>query len=170
MYKKSTRILFILILFFVPFRLLAQQTSRIQAIQRKLDSLGRSLPGLNQKVSLQVNGSVQQYLMGISSSNGLSISVDPKLLFNINDNLTDVTATNILVFLAQKYNLDVSVIGSIIYVSQYQDPAQFIKPPVKDINASYNAANGTLSFSLNNDSLTRVAKKCLTFRNTNGIN
>jgi len=139
--------------------MLAQQTPRIQAIQHKLDSLGRFVPGLKQTVSLQVNGSIQQYLMGISSSNGLSISVDPKLTFNINDNLNDVTATNILVFLAQKYNLDISVIGSIIYVTPYQDPAQFIRPPIKEINASYNTLNNTLSFSLNNDSLTRVARK-----------
>jgi type IV pilus assembly protein PilQ len=159
MYKNLTRILFIALLFTLPLQLLAQQAPRIQALQRKLDSLGRLIPGLNQKVSLQVNGSIQQYLSGISSSNGLSISVDPKLAFNINDNLNDVTATNILVFLAQKYNLDISVIGSIIYVTQYQDPAQFIRPPVKEINAGYNAANNTLSLSLDNDSLTRVARK-----------
>jgi type IV pilus assembly protein PilQ len=159
MYKKFTRILLIVTLFTLPLPLLAQQTPRIQAIQHKLDSLGRRLPGLNQMVSLQVNGTIQQYLMGISGSNGLSISVDPKLVFTINDNLTDVTAANILVFLAQKYNLDVSVIGSIIYVTAYQDPAQFIKPPIREINAGYNSANNTLSLSLDNDSLTRVARK-----------
>lgn len=147
----------IVILFTLPLAVLAQQAPRIQALQKKLDSLGRLIPGLNQKVSLQVNGSVQQYLMGISSSNGLSISVDPKLAFTVNDNLTDVTATNILVFLAQKYNLDISVIGSIIYVTAYQD--QIIRPPLKEINAGYNAANNTLSLALDNDSLTRVARK-----------
>jgi len=157
MYKKITRAFLVLVLF--PLCLLAQQSPRIQAIQRKLDSLGRIVPGLNQKVTLQVNGTVQQYLGGISSSNGVSISVDPKLVFTVSDNLTDVTATNILVFLAQKYNLDITVVGSIIYVTQYQDPAQFIKPPLKEINASYNAPGNSLSFSLENDSLVRVARK-----------
>src|SRR6185503_20891430 len=118
MYKKITRCLLVLVLF--PLCLLAQQPPRIQAIQRKLDSLGRIVPGLNQKVTLQVNGTVQQYLGGISSSNGVSISVDPKLVFTVSDNLTDVTATNILVFLAQKYNLDITVVRSEEHTSELQ--------------------------------------------------
>ncbi len=157
--KKFTRLLFIFLLFACPFQIFAQQTPRIKAIQKKLDSLAEYLPGLNQKVTLQVNGSIQQYLLGISSSNNLSISVDPKLSFPINDNLNDVAASNILVFLAQKYSLDISVVGSIIYVTSYQDPAQFAKPVAKPINVTYNRSDNTLSLALNDDSLTNVAKK-----------
>ena len=159
MQKKLIRILFIILLFTCPLKMLAQQNTRIQVIQRKLDSLSKTVPGLNQKVQLFLNGTLQQYLMGISSANGLSISVDPKLSFSVNDNFTDVTATNILVFLAQKYNLDIAIVGSIIYVTPYVDPAQFAKPPVKEIIASYNRAENTLSVTLDNDSLTAVARK-----------
>lgn len=153
------RLLFILFILTCPLRIWAQQTARIQVIQRRLDSLSKTVPGLNQKVQLFLNGSLQQYLMGISSANGLSISVDPKLSFPVNDNFTDVTATNILVFLAQKYNLDITVTGAIIYVTPYIDPAQFVRPPVKEINASYNHAENTLSLTLDNDSLVSVARK-----------
>src|ERR1035437_984371 len=160
MYKKITPLLlFVLLLFACSFKTFAQQTPRIPVTQKKLDSLARTVPGLSQKVFLQVNGSIEQYLLGISSSNNLSISVDPKLNFAINDNLNDVTASNILVFLAQKYNLDISVVGSIIYVTTYQDPAQFAKPIIKQINATYNRSDNTLSLTLDNDSLTSVAKK-----------
>lgn len=159
MHKKFTLPVFILLFLICPFKIMAQQNGRIQAIQKKLDSLSRSVPGLNQKVQLFLNGSLQQYLMGISSANGLSISVDPKLSFPVNDNFTDVTATNILVFLAQKYNLDIAITGSIIYITPYIDPAQFAKPPVKEIIASYNHAENTLSLTLDNDSLTSVARK-----------
>ena len=159
MHKKNTRILFILLLFALPVHLFAQKSPRTQGVQRKLDSLSKSVPGLNQKVSLQVNGSIQQYLMGIASSNGLSISVDPKLNFNINDNLNDVTASNILVFLSQKYNLDITVIGAIIYITPYQDPIQIIRPSIRDINARYNKPDNSLSLTLDNDSLISVAKK-----------
>ena len=159
MHKKFTRFIFTGLLFLLPCALLAQQ-NRIQALQNKLDSLSKTVPGLNQKVQLQVvGGSIQQYLSGIASSNGLSISVDPKLNFNINDAFHDVTASNILVFLAQKYMLDITVIGSIINVTSYQDPAQFIKPPLKEINVKYNSADNTLSLSLDNDSLVAVARK-----------
>src|ERR1700712_4387441 len=151
MQKKLIRIIFILLLFICPLKMLAQQNIRIQAIQRKLDSLSKTVPGLNQKVQLFLNGTLQQYLMGISSSNGLSISVDPKLSFPVNDNFTDVTATNILVFLAQKYNLDITITGTIIYITPYEDPARFARPPVKEIIASYNHAENTLSLTLDND-------------------
>ncbi len=159
MYKKLTRTVLICLLFICPLQLLAQQTPRIVAIQKKLDSLAKTVPGLNQKVFLQINGSVQQYLSGIASSNSLSISVDPKLSFPVNDNLNDVTASNILAFLSQKYNLDITVVGTIIYVTPYTDPAQFAKPPVKEIKVTYNRSDGTLSLTLDNDSLTSVAKK-----------
>src|ERR1700749_2734946 len=145
MYKRFLRLIFILMLFCCPARLLAQQ-SRIQAVQKRLDSLSKTVPGLNQKVQLQiVGGSIQQYLSGISSSNGISISIDPKLNFTVNDSFADVTASNVLLFLAQKYKLDVSVLGSIIYVTTYQDPVVIVKIPVKEINAKYNAADNSLS-------------------------
>ncbi|MBS1520710.1 MAG: general secretion pathway protein GspD [Bacteroidetes bacterium] len=129
-------------------------------MQKKLDSLSKNVPGLNQKVQLNViGGTVQQYLSGIASSNGLSISVDPKLNFAISDSYNDITAANILTFLAQKYNLDVSIVGAIIYVTPYQDPAQFIKPVPKQIDVKYNTVDNALSLALNNDSLVAVAKK-----------
>src|ERR1700712_2110074 len=114
MHLKFNRLICFGLLLLLPRLLLAQQV-RIQDIQKKLDSLSRTIPGINQKVQLQVvGGSIQQYLSGISSSNGLSISIDPKLNFIITDTFNDITASNILVFLAQKYNLDVSIVGSII--------------------------------------------------------
>jgi type IV pilus assembly protein PilQ len=159
MYKNFTRLLFILLLS-CPFRLLAQQNNRVQVIQRKLDSLSKTVPGLNQKVQLQVVGaSIQLYLIGISNANNISISVDPQLSFSINDDFKNVSAANILVFLAQKYNLEMTVVGSIIYVTPYKEPVQIVKPYAKEINAKYDAADNTLSLTLENDSLVSVARK-----------
>jgi type IV pilus assembly protein PilQ len=160
MYKKFTRLLFILLLLSCPLRMLAQQNSRVQAIQKKLDSLSKTVPGLNQKVQLQVVGaSLQQYLIGLSNSNSISISVDPQLNFAINDDLKNVSAENILVFLAQKYNLEMTVVGSIVYVTPYHEPVQIVKQVSKEINVKYNASDNSLSLTLDNDSLTSVARK-----------
>ena len=95
MHKKLTRITFLLLI--ISSSAFAQQ-SRVQVIQKKLDSLSETVPGLKQNVQLQVNGSIQQYLSGIANVNSLNISVDPKLNFTVNDNLAGVSATNILVF------------------------------------------------------------------------
>jgi type IV pilus assembly protein PilQ len=160
MVKTFTRIVFVFLLFTSPCRLFAQQQDRIQVIQDRLTALAQKVPGLNQQVQLQVTGvSIQEYLIALSRTNTLSISIDPKLNFTVYDTFNGATASNILVLLAKKYNLDITVVGTILYVVPYQDPNQFIKPPLKDIKAKYNPADNTISLELDNDSLTAVAKK-----------
>jgi type IV pilus assembly protein PilQ len=159
MYKKRTCAVIVLLVLFFSGRAVAQQ-NRIQVVQKRLDSLSRNLPGLNQKVQLQVVGSsLQNYLTGIASSNNLNISVDPKLNFTVTDSFNDATATNILVFLADKYKLDIHVVGTIIYVTPYDDPSLIVKPARREINVKYNGSDNTLSYSLDNDTLTAVARK-----------
>lgn len=160
MYKKNTLILSMVLLLLVPVSVLAQNQDRIQAIQQKLEVLSAEVPGLEQKVQLSVTGiTLQQYLLALSKSANVSISADPQLNFTIFDSLNDVTVENILVFLAKKYNLDINVTGSIIYVGPYQDPNRFAKPAEKEIKVKYTQLNNTLSVDLNNDSLVAVARK-----------
>jgi type IV pilus assembly protein PilQ len=160
MIKKITFILLCFCAFSGPLRLYAQQTDRIRAIQEKLDELSGTVPGLNQKVQLLVTGvSMHEYLNAIARSNNLSISAEPGLNFTISDTFTGVTASNILVLLAQKYNLDIMVVGSIINIVPYNDPNRLLKPPAKVLGVTYNQPNNTLSLSLDNDTLSAVARK-----------
>jgi type IV pilus assembly protein PilQ len=160
MRKTFTGLLFAFLLLTVPGKLLAQQKDRIQQIQVKLDSMSAAVTGLKQTVQLTFNGvTIQDYLLALGRTNNISISIDPKLNFIINDSFTGITAENILVFLAKKYNLEFTVVGSIIYVTPYIDPSQFIKPPPKEIKVKYNAGDNTLSVELENDSITAVARK-----------
>ena len=160
MLKTFTRILFILLVITVPVKLVAQNGNRVQLIQHRLDSLSATAPGLNQNVQLSISGAtIQDYLLALGRSNNLSISVDSKLNFIVNDTFTGVSASNILVFLAKKYNLDLSVVGSIILLTAYINPAQFARPPVKEINATYNPTDNSLSYELTNDSLIAVVHK-----------
>jgi len=160
MHKKFTKILFLLLIIAFPVKLWAQQRNHLQVLQLRLDSLSVSATGLKQSVQLAITGvSLQDYLIALGRTNNLSISVDPKLNFNINDTFNGVSASNILIFLAKKYNLDLTVVGSIIYVTPYIDPNQLVKIPIKDIKAKYDASGNTLSLELDNDSLTAVARK-----------
>jgi type IV pilus assembly protein PilQ len=157
MHKKLTYIFSFLLFISVP--VFAQQPDRIQTIQDKLEQLSATVPGLHDKVQLSVNGvSIQDFLTALSKSNGLSINIDPRLNIKVVNNFNNVTAQNILVFLAKNYNLDMSFTGSIINIAQYQDPNQNFHP-VKAIKASYNSSANTLSFELDNDSLYAVARK-----------
>lgn len=159
MYKKITLFTIIMLMLVGPIKLLAQTRDRTQVIQQRLDAIAVDVPGLDQKVQLMVTGiSIVDYLNALAKSNKLSISIDPKLNFTVYDTFNGVTATNILVLLAQKYNLDITTVGSIIYITPFQDPAQFAKPAEKVINAGYNTKDNTLSLILTNDSLAAVAR------------
>lgn len=158
--KNYSKVFLLFLIINLPLRLLAQQTDRVQLVQKRLDSLAQTVTGLKQSVQLAITGvSIQDYLIALGKTNNLSISVDPKLNFTVNDTFSGVAAGNIIVFLARKYNLDISVIGAIIYVTPHFEPVQIVKIPVKEINVKYNTIDNTLSLQLDNDSLTAVAKK-----------
>ena len=160
MYKIFTRLVFIALLHLLPFCLMAQQADRIAVIQQNLTILSAKVPGLNQKVRLVVTGiSIKDYLNALSQSSNLNISTDPNLNFPVFDTFNEVSATNILAFLAKKYNLDLYIVGDIIYVTPFQDPNLLLKPPVKEIKVQYARLENTLSLDLSNDSLVAVARK-----------
>jgi type IV pilus assembly protein PilQ len=160
MYKKNTLLLFVFLSILIPFNIWAQNMDRMQVIQQRLDNISVDVPGLDQKVQLLVTGiTIQDYLTALAKVNKLSISIDPKLNFTIYDTFNGVTASNILVLLAKKYNLDITIVGSIIYITPYLDPALFAKPLNKEIAVSYTQLDNSLSLELNNDSLPAVAKK-----------
>jgi type IV pilus assembly protein PilQ len=160
MYKKITLLLFIFLSVLCPIKTWAQNMDRMQVIQQRLDNISIDVPGLDQKVQLLVTGvSIQDYLTALAKVNKLSISIDPKLNFTIYDTFNGVTASNILVLLAKKYNLDITTVGSIIYITPYLDPALFAKPLNKEIGVSYTQLDNSLTLELNNDSLPAVAKK-----------
>ncbi|GGC72652.1 hypothetical protein GCM10011387_27690 [Pedobacter quisquiliarum] len=140
----------------------AQQTKveRMDALERKLVGLSASVPGLKQKVQVGLSGvSIQEFLRAVAQANQLNINVDPMLNIKVVSNVSSENALNILLFLAENYDLDINVIGSIITVSPYNPLV--VKPPFveKNIPVTYNPGNGSLSLELSNDSLINVARK-----------
>ncbi len=131
---------------------------RVRLVQERLNNLAITVPGLNQKVQMNVSGvSAQEFLRALAQANNLNINIDPNLNFKVFNNFTNETALNVLVFLTKEYGLDINLIGSIMSVTKVAEPRPVI--PVREINAKYNAQNGTLSVELNNDTLAQVAKK-----------
>jgi len=160
MYKIFTCVLFVSVLFFCPVKILAQKMDRIQIIQQRLDEVAMSVPGLNQNVQLQLtNVPIRDYLNALSKANKLSISIDPQLTFVVSETLNNVSATNVLVFLAKKYNLDINMVGAIIYITPFSVPVPVIPVTAKDIKVKYSQLENTLLLDLKDDSLEAVAKK-----------
>lgn len=135
-----------------------ESDERVRRVEERLRNLSITVPGLNQKIQINLsNVSVQEFLRALAQSNNLNINIDPNLNFKVFNNFTNETALNVLVFLTKEYGLDINLIGSIMSVVKVQEPIQRI--PVKEINASYNAPNNTLSVELNGDTLSKVARK-----------
>lgn len=139
----------------------ANAQDRYGQIEARMKELAKESPGLNEKVELSVNGvAIQEFIRGLAMSNNLNISVDPSLNAKIFNNFSNVTVTDVLMFLVRKYDLEVTFIGTIMSFSQYIAPPQ--PPPVvarKPIHITYDKDSNTLSLDLNNDSLSAVARE-----------
>jgi type IV pilus assembly protein PilQ len=160
MYKKFTCTLFTVLLFLLPIKISAQKLDRIQIIQQRLDDISLSVSGLSQNVNLQLtNVPIRDYVNALNKANKLSISIDPQLSFIVSETLNNVSASNVLLFLAKKYSLDITNVGSIIYLTPYISPVQITPSVSKDIKVKYSQLENTLALDLSNDSLEAVAKK-----------
>ncbi len=161
--------LFILLLMHAgyPPRAHAQQADRLALLAHRLDELAFELPGLAKKVSLSVSGaSAQEFMRALAETAGLNINVDPGIQARIYNNFQSETARNILLFLAQEYDLDVSFIGTILSVRQL-DPGRY--RVAKPVRATFDEALGQLTLSLENDSLVSVARAITERSGTNVI-
>lgn len=153
-------ILLLHLLFTVTF-VQAQSPDRFQVIGAKLKELAKDSPGLNEKVELSVNGvTVQEFIRGLASTNNLNVSVDASLNAKIYNNFANVNVTDVLLFLCQKYELDITFIGTIMSVTPYTAaPPPVPKYVAKPLKIRYDKTGNLLSFDLSNDSLSLVAKE-----------
>lgn len=156
MYKR----LFFIFIFFLFLSPGFAQDDRFQQLEQRLKDLTAVTPGLNEKVDFSVSGaSIQEFLRGLAESNNLNISIDPSLNFKIYNNFTNETVSNIILFLAKEYDLDVRFVGSIMSFSKFNTPVEITKYIPKEIKVKYNNYNDLISLDLNNDTLTEVARK-----------
>jgi type IV pilus assembly protein PilQ len=139
------------------------QNERFTTIENKLKEIAAITPGLNEKVELSVNGvSIQEFIRGLALTNNLNVSIDANLTTKIYNNFSDVTVSDILLFLVKKYDLDLTFVGNIMSFTQYTAPPLIIptvKYVPKDIKVSYDKNSNFLSLDLNQDSLAVVAKE-----------
>jgi type IV pilus assembly protein PilQ len=146
------------------------EEGRIDKLKKKLDELAVTVPGLNNKVELSVNGlPVQEFIRGLAVNNNLNVSVEPALDTKIYDNFTNVTVTDVFLFLCQRYEMDINFIGNIMVFTKYIPPPPIIasySPKLPDI--TWDAAKEKVSFDLQNDSLALVARE-LTRKTGNNI-
>ncbi|HET6989708.1 MAG TPA: secretin N-terminal domain-containing protein [Bacteroidia bacterium] len=138
-----------------------EDEARFDVLKNKLVALSDSVPGLKNKVELSVNGiQIQEFIRGLAVTNNLNVSVEPNLETEIFDNFSNVTVTDVFLFLCRRYQLDITFIGNIMVFSKYVPPppvALPYSPKLPDV--TWNATTAQVSFDLQNDSLSLVARE-----------
>lgn len=163
----------LLVAFAFPFLLAnapEEEHPRFKIIEQKLTTLSATVPGLNNKVELSVNGvPLQEFIRAIAITNNLNVSVESTLDTKIYDNFTDVTVSNVLMFLCRRYDLDITFIGNIMVFSKFVPPPPVVVPYSPRLpNITWDADKKRVDLDLKNDSLPLVTRE-LTRKTGNNI-
>ena len=150
-----------LLLVIIPFVFLtpafAQQDSSL--LMAKFDELSKTKPGINEVIKTDVSGLIlSDFISTIASEHQLNVSVDTDLNLIVNNNFYDVTVKDVYVFLAEKYDLEVTFMSNIIIFKKRKEITVIPKKLPKVIDVGYNHENDFLSVKLQNDSLQAVAQ------------
>lgn len=153
-----------LLLFIVCFIASAQnEQKRIVTIKNQLELLSVDEPGLTENLKLDINVSdvsLSNFLLAVSKVHKVNISVAPELSnITIINNFSDVTVSDLLVFLCKQYNLDIDFTGNILFVQQFkpEEPPQVLK----EINVAFNPTDELISLDLRKDPLGRSFRKIM---------
>lgn len=148
----------LLILLFLTGVICSAQ-DRFKDVEDKLKNLAAGpVPGLNEKADIYLSKtSIQTFLSGLGRSYKINLSVDPALDIPVSLSFSQESVYNILLYVAQKYDLDYQFTGTIISISQHKVPP----PPIleKEPGVKYDSGKNTLTLDLKGDSLAKIIKR-----------
>ena len=139
------------------------QESRINTIKNNLEVLAVDYPAFNETLKLEVNVSnvsLPNFLMAVSKVHQLNLSVGQDISnITVVNNFSNVTITDLLVFLCKEYDLTIDFTGSILAIKKYIRPSEI--PKEKEITIEFDAPNSLISIDVVNDSLDKVFRKIM---------
>ncbi|MBR9915727.1 MAG: general secretion pathway protein GspD [Algicola sp.] len=151
-------------LIFITASLKAQtsEAERLMTIQRKLDSLSITNKGLGETLNTNISPNevtLTNFLLAVSNVHGISINVAPELdRIKINNNLSNVTVNNVLVFLCREYDLSIEFTGGILSIKPYT-------PEVLDkthpINIDYEPLSNHIAIDVRENKLYEVFREIM---------
>lgn len=139
----------------------SQDTARINAIENQLEVLKVETPGLQEIININIaQTTLANFLLAIAKVHKININVSPELNdINIVNNFNNVTVSNVFLFVAKEFNLDINFTGNILSIKKHAVAAKENKE--KEIVASYVASNKYLSLDLKNDKLDKSFRKIM---------
>ncbi len=137
----------------------AQDNTRMATIENKLQLLHVDIPGLTEKVNVNIsNTSLLNFLRAVSQVHKININLGDELnAITIVNGFNDVTVQDLLMFLVKEYNLDIGFTGNILSVKSYNAPVA--APVEKEVVVQYDVLSSSLSTDINKDPLPKVFRK-----------
>ncbi|MBD0832823.1 type II secretion system protein GspD [Aestuariibaculum sediminum] len=136
----------------------SQNDSRIQSLKNQLDILSTDNQGLTQQVKTDItvsNITLSNLLLAISNMHEININVSPELKqISLVNNFSNVSVSDVLIFLCKEYNLTIDFTGNILSVKPYNSPE--VKVATSVIHVSYNPMESTISLDAKSDKLSEV--------------
>ena len=140
-----------------------QEDNRIQNIQNNLEAIAVDNPGLSENLKLNINVNsvpLSNFLLAVSQVHKVNINIDPSLQgINIVNNFSNVTVSDLLVFLCKQYDLDINFTGNILSIYKFQPPPEVV--PEKEVQLTFDALNDVISLDLKGDALEKVFRKII---------
>lgn len=156
-------IFIIIFLFTCQLSFSQKEDPRIATIRYQLDLLSSDNSGLteNFKTEIQVNSiTLGNFLLALSEVHKININVDPTLNnITIANNFSNVTVSDLIVFLCKEYDLTIDFTGNILSIKKYQRALEI--PAERVISIDYNPNNSNISIDAKNDKLYEVFKRIM---------
>ncbi len=138
------------------------EDQRIISIKNQLELLAVDHKGLTEQAKTEIsvsNITLSNFILAISNAHGVNINIAPELnkITIANNNFSDVTVSDLLVFLCKEYNLDIDFTGSILSIKNYTPPIEV--PEKRIIPVLYNPEKHTITIDAQNDKLYEVFKR-----------
>jgi type IV pilus assembly protein PilQ len=148
-----------LILLFSLFSKLSLAQQSQMELENRLTELAKQKKGLTEILKIDVSGlNLKDFVTAIAEQHQLNIDIDSDLNQPITNNFFDVTVKDVLLYIAEKYDLEFGFLNNIITIRKKKEIKIVEKKLAKIIDVSYNPQNDFLSVKIENDTLSTVAK------------
>lgn len=155
--------LFILLSFAFSFGFAQNNETRIQTIKNQLEILETDNTALTELVKTEINVSnitLSNFLLAVSEVHKININLATDLnQISIVNNFSNVTVSDLLVFLCKEYDLTIDFTGNILSIKKYAPPAEKLQERI--IPIIFNPNENTISIDAKEDKLYDLFKRIM---------
>ena len=153
----KTTVLLLITLFQVYVSLGQNNPKRFGQLELRLKEYSIENPKIDKEIDISITGTLQEFAMAFAKEAKVNLTIDPSINPKVVVNFAETKPRDILLYLCQFYDLDLTFSGTIITLIPFDTPKKAYFS--KEVEANYNTYNNKLELNLKNDTLDYVVKK-----------